>query len=180
MSISNVVGAIRQVRLQLHDYPQSGYPYNEATTRNVVINPMITALGWNLHNLDKCGYEIDPKGELWGKIRRTMFWLVRSEEQSPSYLGAEAGRFEPGGSIAGVGVARIVRDAAPAPGVPHGTAGQAGVRPSAPAARKLQATEQFTSAVYTPRCFTVKEWPMRWFRVRLGTGTLGSHRVARS
>ena len=67
MSISNVVGAIRQVRLQLHDYPQSGYPYNEATTRNVVINPMITALGWNLHNLDKCGYEIDPKGELWGK-----------------------------------------------------------------------------------------------------------------
>ena len=44
MSISNVVGAIRQVRLQLHDYPQSDYPYNEATTRNVVINPIITAL----------------------------------------------------------------------------------------------------------------------------------------
>ena len=67
MSISNVEGAIRQVRLQLHDYPQSDYLYNEATTRNVVINPMLTALGWNLHNLDKCGYEIDPKGELWGK-----------------------------------------------------------------------------------------------------------------
>lgn len=67
MSIGNVEAAIRQIRLQLHDYPPSEYHYNEATTRNVVINPMITALGWNLYNLDKCGYEIDPKGELWGK-----------------------------------------------------------------------------------------------------------------
>ena len=48
MSISNVEGAIRQVRLQLHHYRQSDYLYNEVTTRNVVINPMLTALGWTL------------------------------------------------------------------------------------------------------------------------------------
>ena len=28
---------------------------------------MLEALGWDLHNLDQCGYEMDPKGELWGK-----------------------------------------------------------------------------------------------------------------
>ena len=67
MSISAVEDAIRQVRQQLADYPTSGYLYNEATTRNVIINPMLEALGWDLCNLDQCGYEIDPKGELWGK-----------------------------------------------------------------------------------------------------------------
>ena len=67
MSISAVEDAIRQVRQQLADYPTSDYLYNEATTRNVIINPMLEALGWDLRNLDQCGYEIDPKGELWGK-----------------------------------------------------------------------------------------------------------------
>ena len=43
------------------------YLYNEATTRNVIINPMLEALGRDLCNLRQCGYEIDPKGELWGK-----------------------------------------------------------------------------------------------------------------
>ncbi len=45
MSISRVMEVIQQVRQQLNDYPQSDYLYNEATTRNVVINPMIKALG---------------------------------------------------------------------------------------------------------------------------------------
>ena len=67
MPISAVEGAIQQVRQQLADYPTSEYLYNEATTRNVIINPMLAALGWDLCNLDQCGYEIDPKGELWGK-----------------------------------------------------------------------------------------------------------------
>ena len=67
MSISAIEDAIRQVRQQLADYPTSDYLYNEATTRNVIINPMLEALGWDLRNLDQCGYEIDPKGELWGK-----------------------------------------------------------------------------------------------------------------
>ena len=67
MSISAVEDAIRQVRQQLADLPTSDYLYNEATTRNVIINPMLEALGWDLCNLDQCGYEIDPKGELWGK-----------------------------------------------------------------------------------------------------------------
>ena len=69
MSISAVADAIRQVRQHLADYPTSDYlyNYNEATTRNVIINPMLAALGWDLCNLDQCGYEIDPKGELWGK-----------------------------------------------------------------------------------------------------------------
>ena len=67
MSISAMEEAIRQVRQQLNDYPSSDYLYNEATTRNVIINPMLEALGWDLHNLNQCGYEIDPKGELWGK-----------------------------------------------------------------------------------------------------------------
>ena len=71
MSISRVMEVIQQVRQQLNDYPMSDYLYNEATTRNVVINPMIKALGWDLHNLDQCSYEINPKinakGELSGK-----------------------------------------------------------------------------------------------------------------
>ena len=67
MSISAIEDAIRQVRQQLADYPTSDYLSNEATTRNVIINPMLEALGWDLRNLDQCGYEIDPKGELWGK-----------------------------------------------------------------------------------------------------------------
>ena len=44
----------------------------------------------------------------------------------------------PGRSAAGVGPARGVRRAAPPAGVPHGTKGQAGVRPGAPVAGKLQ------------------------------------------
>lgn len=67
MSIRSVAGAIRQVRTQLQHYPTSNYWYNEATTRLVLINPMIESLGWNLCNLYQCGYEIDPKGEQWGK-----------------------------------------------------------------------------------------------------------------
>lgn len=67
MPIRAVEEAIRQVRQQLTDYPQADYRYNEATTRNVMVNPMLEALGWDLRNLDQCGYEIDPKGEQWGK-----------------------------------------------------------------------------------------------------------------
>ena len=72
MSISAVEDAIRQVRQQLADYPTSGYLYNEATTRNVIINPMLAALGWDLCNLDQCGYEIDPRASFGAKSRRTM------------------------------------------------------------------------------------------------------------
>ena len=67
MSINSVMNTIRQIRQQLNDYPKADYRYNEATTRNVLVTPTLTALGWDLHNLDQCGYEIDPKGELWGK-----------------------------------------------------------------------------------------------------------------
>lgn len=66
MSVSALKEAIRQFRQQLTDYPKADYRYNEATTRNVVINPILEALGWDLCNLDQCGYEINPKGELWG------------------------------------------------------------------------------------------------------------------
>ena len=67
MTIRAVEEAIRQVRQQLTDYPQSDYYYNETTTRNVMVNPMLEALGWDLRNLDQCRYETDPKGEQWGK-----------------------------------------------------------------------------------------------------------------
>ena len=80
MSIRAVEDAIRRVRQQLTDYPRPDYLYNETTTRNVVINPMLEALGWDLRNLDQCGYETDPKGELWGK------------KPSDYVLGAPSGR----------------------------------------------------------------------------------------
>ena len=67
MSIRSVARAIRQVRAQLEDYPTSDYWYNEATTRLTLIDPTIKSLGWDLCDLDQCGYEIDPKGEEWGK-----------------------------------------------------------------------------------------------------------------
>ena len=54
-------------------------------------------------------------------------------------LGAEDGRPGPGGAPAWVGPARGVCHAAPPPGVQDGTKGQAGVRPGAPVAGKLQA-----------------------------------------
>ena len=62
MSISAVEDAIRQVRQQLADYPTSDYLYNEATTRNVIINPMLEALGWDLCNLDQMRIRNRPQG----------------------------------------------------------------------------------------------------------------------
>ena len=56
----------------------------------------------------------------------------------PAAAGAQAGCPGPGGTPPGVGPARGVRRAAPAAGVPHGTKGQAGVRPGAAVAGKLQ------------------------------------------
>ena len=67
MSIRGVSNAVRRVRAQLEEYPASAYWYNETTTRYVLINPMIESLGWDMYDLDQCGYEIDPKGEMWGK-----------------------------------------------------------------------------------------------------------------
>lgn len=72
MSIRGVANAVRRVRTQLEEYPASAYWYNETTTRYVLINPMIESLGWDMYDLDQCGYEIDPKGEMWGKSRLTM------------------------------------------------------------------------------------------------------------
>ena len=67
MTIRAVEQAILQLRGQLEEFPTDKYWYNEATTRNVIINPMLEALGWDLCNLDQCGYEIDPKVKEWGK-----------------------------------------------------------------------------------------------------------------
>ena len=67
VTIRAVEQAIRQLRGQLEEYPTDKYWYNEMTTRNVIINPMLEALGWDLCNLDQCGYEIDPKVKEWGK-----------------------------------------------------------------------------------------------------------------
>ena len=51
----------------------------------------------------------------------------------PAAAGTETGSSGSGRSAARMGVARRVRDAAPSAGVPHGTTGQAGVRPGTPA-----------------------------------------------
>ena len=67
MSIRGMANAVRRLRTQLEEYPTSNYWYNETTTRLVLINPVIEALGWDLCDLDQCGYEIDPNGEEWGK-----------------------------------------------------------------------------------------------------------------
>ena len=55
----------------------------------------------------------------------------------PAALGEEDWRPGPGRAVAGLGSARRVRHAAPASGVPHETAGQAGVRAGAQAAGDL-------------------------------------------
>ena len=57
----------------------------------------------------------------------------------PAAFGAEDGRSGSGGAPAGVGPARGVCHAAPPSGVQDGTKGQAGIRPGAPVAGKLQA-----------------------------------------
>ena len=76
------------------DYPErvDAHIQNEATTRNVIINPMLEALGWNLCNLDQCGYAIntgprttpertaailDTINHRWNvDVARTSGWLV--------------------------------------------------------------------------------------------------------
>ena len=55
----------------------------------------------------------------------------------PAAPGAEDGSPGPGRSPAGMGPSGRVRHAPASPGVPHGTKGQAGVRPGAPAAGDL-------------------------------------------
>ena len=45
MSVGALMDAIRQARHQLNDYPKSDYRYNEATTRKVLVDTMLTALG---------------------------------------------------------------------------------------------------------------------------------------
>ena len=83
MPISAVEEAIRQARKQLTDYPQPDYYYNEATTHIVLVDPMLEALGWDLRNLDQCGYETDPKGEQWGK-KPADYTLARPTGRQPS------------------------------------------------------------------------------------------------
>ncbi len=67
----------------------------------------------------------------------------------PAPAGAEDGRPGPGRSPAGMGPSRGVCHAAPVAGVPDGTKGQAGVRPSAQTAGEIQPGR---SAIGGERC----------------------------
>ena len=70
MSVKAVENAIRQVKKQLEDYPQServghGWRYLEMATRYALIDPVLRALDWDITRPDQCSFEADPKWESW-------------------------------------------------------------------------------------------------------------------
>ena len=71
MEARNVESAIRRVRKQLRNYPQSaflqegGWRYLEMATRYALIDPILVALGWDLAKPDQCSFEADPKWLSW-------------------------------------------------------------------------------------------------------------------
>lgn len=70
MPIKAVEQAFRQAKAQLGRYDRyDGYywSYNETSTRYILIDPVLKALGWNISNMDQCAVEWpmpfnDPQG----------------------------------------------------------------------------------------------------------------------
>ncbi len=67
MSYKAVESKIKQARKRVHDFPISNYRYREMETRYVLIDPILTALGWDLTNPGHCSFEADPKWSSWVK-----------------------------------------------------------------------------------------------------------------
>ena len=78
MTIAKLEMAIRRVRKQLDDYPptgeQYGHMYSEIVTRYLLIDPMILALDWDLHDFDQAAVEWPlPPGQYTRKADYVMF-----------------------------------------------------------------------------------------------------------
>ena len=61
MAVASVEQAIRLIQKRLRDYPATPesykHMYNEITTRDILINPVIESLGWDIHDFDHAGIE---------------------------------------------------------------------------------------------------------------------------
>lgn len=78
MTIANLEQAIRRVRRQLHDYPPTrehyDHMYSEIATRYLLIDPVVQALDWNLHDFDYAAVEWPmPPGQYLRKADYVLF-----------------------------------------------------------------------------------------------------------
>lgn len=82
MTIKAVEEAIRRVRKQMDDYDREyyGWSYNETATRYLLIDPVLTALGWDIYDLDQCGVEW-PMPEK-GRIGRADYVFTNSKGEN--------------------------------------------------------------------------------------------------
>ncbi len=64
MSVTAIKVAILKARKQLELFDRHDYEYNETTTRYVLIDPLVRASGWDIHDLDQCTFE-------WSMPRRS-------------------------------------------------------------------------------------------------------------
>lgn len=68
MSISAVADAIGHTKAQLAKLPpreEKGWPLNEWPTRYILIDPVLAALGWNIHDYDQCEVEAPMPSGQW-------------------------------------------------------------------------------------------------------------------
>jgi predicted type IV restriction endonuclease len=68
MTIANVEGAIVRVQKHLTVWDRDDYLYHETPTRYLLIDPILTGLGWDLHNMDECSMEW-PRPEAQSRTR---------------------------------------------------------------------------------------------------------------
>ena len=57
MTIAKVEEAIVRVQKHLTVWERGDYLYHETPTRYLLIDPILTGLGWDLHNMDECSME---------------------------------------------------------------------------------------------------------------------------
>ena len=81
MTIRAVADAIGHVKTQLAKLPEGKkWPINEWPTRYMLIDPVLLALGWNIHDYDQCEVEASMPSGQW---TRTVDYLLYDHGGSP-------------------------------------------------------------------------------------------------
>ena len=99
MTVMAVEQALRQAQTQIERYDRwDGYywSYNETSTRYILIDPVLKALGWDIYNMDQCAVEWpmpfdNPKG-------RADYVLGNSKNQTVIVIEAKSIKVSVGGN----------------------------------------------------------------------------------
>ena len=98
MSKTGVERAIQRVRLQtkIYDrYDDYYWSYNETSTRYILIDPVLKALGWDINDMDQCGVEWPMP---WQKpIGRADYVLANSKNKTVIVIEAKSIKVPIGG-----------------------------------------------------------------------------------